>query len=217
MYWILDFDDTLAVGPNTWAFEVVLPQLIQERNLPYDKTLFDSVMLQAQEKANNQDLDDAEVFNFVFESLHWTIDLRSELEQRVYKEYQPALYPDTQPFLEKLAAAGHTLFIISNNNHAPALAQMFGITDYFSGIYTPKLCENVSGKPKRDMWDYVMRQVTIDATQDVWMVGDDPWADGAFAQVCGHKCWILDRLGRYESLHGQFPFQWAATFEGIEF
>jgi hypothetical protein len=79
MYWILDFDDTLAVGPNTWAFEVVLPQLIQERNLPYDKALFDSVMLQAQEKANNQDLDDAEVFNFVFQSLNWTHDLRSEL------------------------------------------------------------------------------------------------------------------------------------------
>src|SRR5215207_2535083 len=107
MYWILDFDDKMAVGPKTWAFEVVLPQVIQERNMPYDKPLFDSVTLQAQEKANNQDLDDAEVFNFVFKSLNWTQDLRSELEQRVYREYQPALYPDTKPFLEKLAAAGH--------------------------------------------------------------------------------------------------------------
>ena len=215
MYCLLDFDDTLAVGPNTWAFDVVLPQLIQERNLPYEKNLFDKVMLQAQEKGSNLDLDDAEVFNFVFESLNWTHDLRSELEQRVYREYQPALYPDTKPFLDKLKSDGHTLFVISNNNHAPALAQMFGIVEYFAGIYSPKLCENALPKPKRDMWDYVARQVTIDAKQDVWMIGDDPWADGAFAQACGHKCWILDRLGRYESLHEQFPFQWAANFEGV--
>jgi FMN phosphatase YigB (HAD superfamily) len=214
MYWILDFDDTLAVGPNTWAFEKVLPQLIHERNLPYDKPLYDSVMLQAQEKANNLELDDAEVFNFVFDSLGWSHDLRSELEQKVYQEYQPSLFPDTQPFLEKLKAAEHTLYIISNNNHALALAKMLGIADYFAGIYTPKTCK-VLPKPKRDMWDFVTQQVEIDSAQTVYMVGDDPWADGAFAQACGHQCWILDRLGRYGSLHEKFPFQWATSFEGI--
>jgi HAD superfamily hydrolase (TIGR01549 family) len=214
MYWILDFDDTLAVGPNTWAFEKVLPQLIQEHNLPYDQTLYERVMLQAQEKANNFELDDAEVFNFVFESLNWSHDLRSELEHKVYKEYQPALYPDTIPFLETLKAAGHDLFIISNNNHALALAKAFGIAHYFIGIYTPKICDTLP-KPKRDMWDFVAQHIDFDPSQSIYMVGDDPWADGAFAQACGHQCWILDRLGRYGSLHDQFPFQWAGSFEGI--
>ena len=36
MNWILDFDDTLAVGPNTWALTVILPELIAANSLPFD-------------------------------------------------------------------------------------------------------------------------------------------------------------------------------------
>jgi FMN phosphatase YigB (HAD superfamily) len=215
MYWILDFDDTLAVGPNTWALETVLPQLIKDRNLPYQKALFDKVILETQEKANNHEIDDAEVFQFVFDSLSWPGDLRSELEQKVYKEYQPSLYADTKPFLEKLKAAEHTIIVISNNNHAPQIAEALGIADYFDAIYTPNLCDNAPPKPQRHMWDYVSQHEAIDTSEELWVVGDDPWSDGSFAEACGLMVWILDRLKRYESLYETMPYQWAETLTDI--
>jgi FMN phosphatase YigB (HAD superfamily) len=207
MTWILDFDDTLALGPNTWAFETVLPQLIQQHNLPYQPKLFAGVMLKAQEESNITG-DDEAILNFVFSTLGWPDSLKKELVHRVFNDYQPALFSDTLPFLERMK--GQTLIIVSNNNYAPQLAQALGIADYFAAIITPK-SSSKRPKPQADMWDAV-GEFAGDSL--LHMVGDDPWSDGLFSQ--GNKaacCYILDRLGRYGDL--QLPYHFVKSLDEI--
>ena len=43
MNWFLDFDDTLALGPITWAIQTVLPELIRANALPYDAAKLDGL------------------------------------------------------------------------------------------------------------------------------------------------------------------------------
>ena len=59
MYWILDFDDTLLLGPDTWALQTVMPRLAQEHQLPFDTQLFNDVTVKAQELSNSSDDDEA--------------------------------------------------------------------------------------------------------------------------------------------------------------
>jgi HAD superfamily hydrolase (TIGR01549 family) len=207
MAWILDFDDTLAVGPNTWAFETVVPQLIQEHNLPNQAALVAEVLLKAQE-ASNITGDDEAILDFVFGTLGWPDSLKTDLVHRVFNEYQPALFPDTTAFLERMK--GETLIIVSNNNYAPQLAQALGIADYFKAIITPK-SSGKRPKPQAEMWDAVAEWTGNEALH---MVGDDPWSDGLFSQ--GNKaasCWILDRLGRYQSLN--LPYRFVSSLNEI--
>ena len=198
MAFILDFDDTLALGPNTWAFETVLPELIKQHNLPYEPVLFAGVMLKAQEESNLTG-DEAAILDYVFGTLGWPDNLKQALVHRVFNEYQPALFPDTLPFLER--KKGETLLMVSNNNYAPQMAEALGIADYFRAIITPK-SSGKSAKPRHDMWEAVKEFV---ADESVTMIGDDPWSDGLFSQGHGSaSCYILDRLNRYTSL--QLPY-----------
>lgn len=197
MYWILDFDDTLALGPNTWAIQSVLPDLVQKYNLPYDADLFDAVVLKAQEQANLND-DEEAVVQYLFDGLKWDISLKDELINRVYNDYQPRLFDDALPFLEQLASQNDSLIIVSNNNYAPLLLEQLGIIQFFKAIFTPKATQK-RHKPHYDMWENVK---SIIADAPVQVVGDDPWSDGLFAQGNPQaQSWILDRLGRYQSLH----------------
>jgi HAD superfamily hydrolase (TIGR01549 family) len=211
MHWILDFDDTLVLGPNTWAFEEVLPELIRHHNLPYDKALFDEVMLKAQKQAN-EDVNEEELLNHVFETLNWPAELQAELMNRVFNGYQPCVFEDTLRFLDFMQEQGHRLYIISNNNHASSLTEALGIEDYFDAIVTPKQ-SGARAKPQRDMWDELQSTYQLDG--DIYMVGDDPWSDGTFSQHAEIPCWIIDRLARYTSLHDLLPFCWARTFDEI--
>jgi len=211
MHWILDFDDTLVLGPNTWAFQEVLPTLIRNHGLPYDKALFDRVMLQAQERAN-EDEQEEELLNFVFDTLNWPDELKADLIDQVYNGYQPRLFDDALPFLDFIQKQGHSIYMISNNNHAVSLAEMLGIKAYFSAIVTPKQSDS-RAKPQRDMWDKLQSEYHL--TGAIYMVGDDPWSDGTFSQRAGISCWIIDRLTRYTSLHAAMPYQWAQTFDEI--
>ena len=211
MYWLLDFDDTLALGPNTWAFQEVLPNLIRENNLPFDKALFDKVTLQAQQQAN-EDVSEEELLNNLFKTLGWRDELKSELIHRIYNGYQPHLFDDTVPFLEYLRERGDKAYLITNNNYAPQLAENLGIANYFEAMITPKQF-GVQAKPHRDMWDVLQAEYALEG--DIIMVGDDPWADGTFAQRVNIPCWILDRLSRYTSLHDELSFQWVQTFDDI--
>src|SRR5437763_1744939 len=52
MRWFIDFDDTLAIGPMTWALNHVVPSMIEEHKLPYDADLFLEQTLRAQQEAN---------------------------------------------------------------------------------------------------------------------------------------------------------------------
>jgi FMN phosphatase YigB (HAD superfamily) len=211
MQWLLDFDDTLVLGPNTWAFQEVLPDLIRSNNLPYDKALFDEVTLTAQQQAN-EDVSEDELLDYLFDTLKWPDNLKSELIHRIYTGYQPNLFEDTIPFLDKLHKAGDKIYLVTNNNYAPQIAEKLGLSAYFTSIITPKQA-GVRAKPYRDMWDVLQTTQLLEA--DFIMVGDDPWADGSFAQDVGIPCWILDRLDRYTTLHDELPYQWAQTFDDI--
>jgi FMN phosphatase YigB (HAD superfamily) len=213
--WILDFDDTLAVGPNTWALTVILPDIIAANNLTFDQTQFTEATLSAQEIANETN-DDQAILDQMFRTLNWPTHLKQDLVTRMYSEYQPRLYDDTLPFLGRLKNEGHTILVISNNSYAPHIAQQLGIEQYFTGIFTPSNCGGVASKPDREMWDYVVAQGLIDTGVPTVVVGDDPWSEGAFADNCGHTCWVLDRLGRYSSLRARYPaYQWAASLDDI--
>lgn len=211
MHWLLDFDDTLVLGPNTWAFQEVLPDLIRSNNLKYDQALFDEVTLKAQQQAN-EDVSEEELLNYVFNTLQWPDELKSELIHRVYNGYQPHLFEDAIPFLDYVRERGDKVYLVTNNNYAPQIAEGLGLTDYFVGMITPKQSE-ARAKPHRDMWDALQAKYELEG--DIVMVGDDPWADGTFAQTIGIPCWIIDRLVRYSSLHDELSYQWAKTFDDI--
>lgn len=211
MHWLLDFDDTLVLGPNTWAFQEVLPDLIRSNNLKYDQSLFDEVTLKAQQQAN-EDVSEEDLLNYVFDTLEWPDKLKSELIHRVYNGYQPHLFKDTIPFLDYICKRGDKVYLVTNNNHAPQIAENLGLADYFVGMITPKQSEG-RAKPHRDMWDALQAKYALEG--DIIMVGDDPWADGTFAQRAGIQCWVIDRLSRYSSLHDELPYQWAKTFDDI--
>lgn len=215
MNWILDFDDTLAVGPTTWALTVILPEIVAANNLPFDQLRFTEATLRAQEIAGETS-DDQAILDEMFRELDWPTHLKQDLVARMYKEYQPGLYDDTLRFLQRLKDAGHTALVISNNNYAPHIAQQLGIDQYVAEIFTPKVCGGLRTKPERDMWDYVVAQGLVNADVPVIVVGDDPWSEGAFADNVGQSCWILDRMGRYSSLHARYPsYQWATGLDDI--
>ena len=49
--WFLDFDETLVVGPATWALESILPAMIREQSLPLNQARLDAAVLRGQEQA----------------------------------------------------------------------------------------------------------------------------------------------------------------------
>jgi FMN phosphatase YigB (HAD superfamily) len=211
MHWILDFDDTLALGPDTWALQTVMPQLAQEYQMPFDAALFAEVTLKAQEQTSMTD-DDEAVIRYVFESLKWDIALKDELINRVYNEFQPHLFEETIPFLESLVEQGDMMLIVSNNNYTPYLAEQMGISKYFKAIFTPKVTQK-RRKPHPDMWEDVK---AIIGDVPLCVVGDDPWSDALFAQANPQAtAYIIDRLGRYQSLHDTNPAHFVSSLTAI--
>ena len=114
MHWIIDFDDTLAIGPNTWAFEVVLPELIKKYELPYQKERFDAVMVEAQ-KRSAKEADESKLLAYIFSELQWRNDIGDELIDRVFNDYTPDLFPDSLDFLKHLHETSEKLYLVSNN------------------------------------------------------------------------------------------------------
>lgn len=214
MNWILDFDDTLAVGPNTWALTQVIPDLVRDNRLPFEKAQFDTVVLRAQQLASETSNDQV-VIDEMFSRLNWPADLKHELIRRMYQEYVPTLYGDTLPFLNRLAESKANVYIVSNNNHVPHITAQLGIDSFFAGIFTPKLCNEARIKPHRDMWDYMISADIVAHDAPAVVVGDDPWSEGAFADNCGHSCWIVDRMKRFDSLHQSLPYRWAVSLLDI--
>jgi FMN phosphatase YigB (HAD superfamily) len=212
--WFLDFDDTLAVGPITWALKDVVPELIRDNHLPYNAAQFEAAVLHAQEQSNT-DAGDAAVIDDLFATLGWPDSLKAYLLKRTYDEYRPALFDDTVEFLDHLTERSEALYVLSNNNHAADIAAMLGIQHYFKDIFTPKVCGGVRGKPQRAMWDYLLVQGLAKSGEAVALVGDDPWSDGAFADSCQLQCWIVDRMDRYKHLYAAKPYRWVRSFREI--
>lgn len=215
--WLIDFSDTLVTGSKTWAFEHVFPQIIHENALPFDEQAFSDITLAAQQKAN-ETRDDAIVLDEMFARLNWPDHLKGELIRRVFDLYEPQLFEDTIPFLEKLKRANQKLYIVSNTTQAPEIAQRLGIDQYFDDILTPANCEDAEPKPDIALWRCLKDRLGSDNRQLVdsgIVVGDDPWSDGTFAARSGLSCWIIDRKKRMISLKQQIPVKWAETLLDI--
>src|SRR5258708_29491401 len=196
MTWFLDFDDTLALGPITWAIQTVLPDLIQQNALSYDAARLDSLILDTQ-RDSIQGAKDTEMLDKVFQAMGWPDSLKTNLLEKVFDQYAPVLFSDSLPFLQRMNAAGQALYILSNNNKAPKIAEALGIAPYLADIFTPKTFALDRGKPHTEIWTCISKVCDVG---NAILVGDDPWSDGAFADACGIRCYIVDRLNRLEMI-----------------
>jgi FMN phosphatase YigB (HAD superfamily) len=198
-YCLLDFDDTLAVGPMTWGIEQFLPDLMARHGLTADADRLDAALLRAQESAAAR-FDESRILDDFLTDLGWPEPLRAELAAAARADFAFTLFPDTVPFLTSLRDRGIRIFVVSNNNRCPRIAGELGIADYIEAFFTPRMDPAYRPKPDRSLFDAVRAAVTDLGPENTVMVGDDPWSDGAFAAAVGLPCWIVDRRDRYGSL-----------------
>jgi FMN phosphatase YigB (HAD superfamily) len=198
-YCLVDFDDTLAVGPLTWGMEQFLPDLMARRQLTADPARLDAALLRAQESAAAR-FDESRLLDDFLTDLAWPAAVRAELAAAARAEFAFTLFPDTLRFLRRLRYRGIRVFIISNNNRCARIAGELGIARYIEAYFTPRMAPGYRPKPDRSLFDAARRAVAQIGPGTAVMVGDDPWSDAAFAEMVGLRCWIVDRRRRYGSL-----------------
>lgn len=196
--WLLDFDDTLASGSTTWGWKHALPKLVREHQLPFDRERFQRAAQAAQARvADSAELEPA--IEQLFQTMGWPAALQKALIEDVLTSYEPELFADAVPFLDRLRAARHTVYIVSNNPRSVALAQRLGIAPYIARFFTPDAHADGLAKPDPRLWAHIAAAAGVTA-QNSAVVGDDPWTDGAFAEQCGLACWLVDRDERFGAL-----------------
>lgn len=195
--WLLDFDETLATGSMSWAFNHAFPKLVEKHQLTYDAQQLRELMLVLQQQ-HSQNVDLPALLHQLFTTMGWPESLQNELFNDLLTGYQPALYDDVLPFLHHLRDQEMRVYVVSNNRRSPDHVRLLGLEAYVHAVFTPHLCPGTQPKPHRSMWDYIRAQDTAIDPQTTVVVGDDPWSDGAFADACGLPCWIIDRLQRYD-------------------
>lgn len=212
--WLVDFDETLATSSITWAFQDAFPKFTREHGLRYDAARLEQVMLVLQERiTQNPDVDS--LLHFLFEQMDWPAHLEKPFLADLMSGYQPALFDDALPFLERLRDKKRQVYIVSNNRRTPDHVRLLGVESYISGIFTPFVCEGTQPKPHASLWEYLLKEaLDVDPETSV-VVGDDPWSDGAFADACGLTCWIIDRRNRFASLRGERPYRWIQSLHEI--
>lgn len=213
--WLLDFDDTLVRGGITWALEDAFPALIREHGLPFNQARFDRLVLAAQERGSLES-DPRPLLNSVFGGMGWPEALGEPFLHTLITNYQPQVFDDAWTFLDRLDAAGHRAYIVSNNPRSPALAHKLGLAERVVQVLTQSICPGSLPKPDRSLWDHV--QTLLDGSVPeggVAIVGDDPWSDGVFAENCGLPCYIVDRGQRFRALHGGKTYHWVRSLLDI--
>ncbi len=200
MNWFIDFDDTLVLGPNTWAIQTVLPDLIQQNGLTYSPDRLSRLLLEGQ-RDSAHGAKDTDLLDALFLSMGWPDALKANLIEKVFEQYRPVVFEDTLPFLQRMKAEGQSLYVLSNNNRAAQIAEMLALSSYFDGIFTPKRFEIERGKPHIDIWEHISKVCDV---HNAVLIGDDPWSDSVFADACGIRCVIVDRLNRLGSVIGAY-------------
>lgn len=213
-HWFLDFDDTLASGSTTWGLKYALPKLIRENGLSFDRDRFQRAALVAQERVAGSD-DLRPVMDELFDAMGWPRALQKPLVEDVLNAYEPELFPDAIPFLDRLRAAGSEIYILSNNPRSVAAAQRLGIADYFTQFFTPETSAAGLSKPDPRLWESVAGAVAGMTKDSAAVVGDDPWSDGAFADGCNLTCWLVDRDRRFTNLREKTACRWVTTLTDI--
>jgi FMN phosphatase YigB (HAD superfamily) len=195
LFWLVDFDETLAKAGISWALESAFPKLIADNQLPFDAARLNEAVLVAQEKSAH-DGDPQLVLHELFETMGWPQHLEKPFLSDVIASYRPALFDDALPFLERLRGAGKQILLLSNNALTHKSIKLLGIEGYLHGVYTPALFPGVQGKPHPDFWTCIQAADSAIERSNTVIVGDDPWSDGLFAHNCGLECWIIDRYDR---------------------
>jgi putative hydrolase of the HAD superfamily len=103
-------------------------------------------------------------------------------------------YPDAQPALERLAAAGLKLAVVANWDVSlgDVLARL-GLAGAFGAVVTAAAVG--AAKPDPRPFRVALEQLGVPASLCVH-VGDDPVADVAGAEAAGVSALLLDRSGR---------------------
>ena len=212
--WLVDFDETLAVGTLTWVLKYTFPKFIIDHQLAYDETRLEKVMVTLQERSR-QNPDSALLLTSLFEMMEWPQSLQAEFMADIGSNYRPSLFDDTLPFLQHMKAGKRRVYVVSNNKHTPLNMQMLQLDEYVTGVFTPKTSPGTQPKPHASLWEFITTQnVDIDP-HTTGVIGDDPWTDGAFAENCGLPCWIVDRTKRLSELYSQKPYNWVQSLLDI--
>lgn len=212
--WLIDFDETLASSGLTWAFQYAFPKFIRENQLQFDTQQLEAVIMNLQQRSN-QNPDPAPLMRELFETMGWPSHLQERLAADLWSNYLPELFPDAVPFLERLRARQDRIFVVSNSPRTPDQITRLGLDTYVQQVFTPHICPDTKPKPHRSLWEYIVAREIDLHPEHVTVVGDDPWADGGFAEGCGLQCWIIDRMNRFASMRGEKPFRWAQSLEEI--
>jgi FMN phosphatase YigB (HAD superfamily) len=212
--WMLDFDETLATGGITWGLKYAFPRLINEHNLPYDVEKFEQAVLVAQEQGSRE-YDPTRILSELFSTMGWPHELEAPLLTSILTNYQPELFDDVIPFLERLLQYGQNVYVLSNNPRSPKYVELLQLSDYISHVFTPSMFQASQSKPHRSLWDEIVRIHPEIENYETVLVGDDPWSDGVFAENCGLFCWIVDRMDRFRSMHYMKTYSWVRSLSEI--
>ncbi len=213
-HWFLDFDETLASGSITWSLEFAIPRLIQTYGLAYDAERFGAATLVAQKRASRED-DPLELVAEFFQTMGWPRELVAVLLADVMSNYRPQLFEDVVPFLDRLRAASKCIYVVSNNPTSVASVRLLAIEPYITQVFTPKQLGCAERKPHRGLWDAICALDRGISSDNTVLVGDDPWADGAFADNCQIPCWIVDRGNRFSQMRTGTAYHWVQSLLDI--
>jgi len=192
--WLLDFDDTLVIGSIYYGIKVALPQVMLRYGLTGDEGKLHRLIGTVQAMAATG-ADEETLIKHLFGGMNWPLDAGRAVLTATFEEAPTTVaFEDVEPFLARVHARGDRVMVVSNNESAPQLLNQLQLGHLFAGVFTPGRCGVKHGKPSNAMWSTVA--AAVDGGEAV-MVGDDPWADGGFAEACGLRFVLVDRLGRF--------------------
>lgn len=196
--WLMDLDDTLQIAPLSWANIHLFPAIIARTGVKPDRETFETAYNRAEMLYAAGQNNDALGADF-FQTLGWNVDVKTEVMDRFEREYHPALFDDTLPFLEWVTGQSSRIYMTSNSKWARGVSQMLGIERYFTDIINPA-GSGAARKPDRAMWDYLLAHTPLTGPEGVVLVGNNMSTDAIFAQNCGLDCIIVDRYGRFTDM-----------------
>lgn len=212
--WLVDFEETLAPGCLTFAINQSIPKFIQQYQLEYDGEHLAKVVLTLQERARQNPGIHLLLVEF-FEQMHWPQEARVDFMNDIMADTPPYLFDDAIPFLERFKQKGQRVFIVSNNRSTPENIKITGLETYVEGVFTPFNTPNTQPKPNPSLWEHILNHAPDIEPENVAVVGDDPWSDGAFADTCKLRCWIVDRMNRFSEMRSKTPYFWVTSLLDI--
>ncbi|MGH9368482.1 MAG: HAD family hydrolase [Thermoanaerobaculia bacterium] len=107
-----------------------------------------------------------------------------------------ALYPDVFSTLDRLAAGGLRLAVVSNwDSYLPALLSGLGLSARFDAVLVSAIEQ--TGKPEPEIFRRACARLSV-APAEALHVGDSPREDFEGARAAGLASLLLDRAGRHE-------------------